>query len=327
MIRPSPDFAAPKRLTPKEYIAIGAAERGDPKRAMSRSDLREFSICPHRWRAGYKDEPSKSMDWGSLIDCLFLTPDEFEHRYAIAPETYPSTPKRKGDDTEDKPWNWNANFCKDWRDEKEAAGFEVVAKDKIDSAIEAVKRLKENETAFDWAFNSHKQVNLCVNWHDGPTGLIVPVKCLVDVAPLEGNILGDLKTSASGQLRAWKKDCFAYWYHVQAALYLDAWNAVTGEDRDSFRHIVQENYPPFEVSLRLMSLEFIQIGRNTYQNTLGKYCQCLKTGVWPGYSARMTFDGWQLTEPEPWMILADVDDLESPIPAAPYTPPENDFTP
>jgi hypothetical protein len=82
--------------------------RGHVEFAMSRGELMECNRCPHRWLMGYKSDESKAQEWGSLIDCLVLTPERFDSEFAITPEEYPGTPKRKSDPIEMKPWNKNA---------------------------------------------------------------------------------------------------------------------------------------------------------------------------------------------------------------------------
>ena len=135
----------------------------------------------------------------------------------------------------------------------------------------------------------------------------MPLKILIDLKPAVdspwGKSLCDLKTCTSAATRAWTRTVFDHSLHVQAALYLDVWTADTGEDRVDFLHIVQESFAPYETCRRMLSAEYIEIGRMKYLEALKQYCQCLKTGIWPSYGgSRMDWNGWQLIEPEPWMV-------------------------
>ena len=69
-------------------------------------------------------------------------------------------------------------------------------------------------------------------------------------------------------MRAWRSKVFKFNYDAQAALYLDVWEVATGEDRQDFKHIVQESYAPYQTQLRLISAEFLEIGRMKYQKAL-----------------------------------------------------------
>jgi len=132
------------------------------------------------------------------------------------------------------------------------------------------------------------------------------LKILIDLCPAVdsewGKSLVDLKTATSAAVRPWTRAVHDHNLHVQAALYLDVWTACTGEDRTDFLHIVQESFAPYETCKRMLSAEYIEIGRMKYLDALKRYCQCLKTGIWPGYEVSREFNGWGIIEPEPWMV-------------------------
>ena len=47
---------------------------------------------------------------------------------------------------------------------------------------------------------------------------------------------------------------------------------------------------------------FLSLGRFANQDALRLYCQCLATGVWPGYDdMRDNIHGWTLASTEVWM--------------------------
>jgi hypothetical protein len=157
--------------------------------------------------------------------------------------------------------------------------------------------------------NSRKQVMITGVYVDKETKIGVPVKSLLDLVPTDGTFLADLKSTNCAHPRAWKKSVFTYNYHVQASRHLDLWNAATGDQRNDFRHILQENVHPFEVAKRFLSSEFIALGRQRYIGALKRYAKALQTGVWETYdtpdsSNDMVIDGWLMTAPEAWMIGA-----------------------
>lgn len=280
--------------------------RGHREFAMSRGELMEFNRCPHRWLMGIESEETKSTKWGSLIDCMLLTPSRFDLLIAVTPAEYPAIPKRKDDPIEMKPWNKNATFCKEWEAERD--GMQIVKPDLHADALAAVKVLMADEQIAGLVGCSQKQVMAVGEYHDDETDLIVPLKVLIDLEPAQESpfedSLADLKTCATASPFPWVRAVHDHGYHVQAALYLDVYNAATGEDRTTFLHVLQESYAPWEVGKRILSQEFIELGRLTYLTALRRYCACLAANHWPGYDedGKMVLHGWNLTEPEAWMI-------------------------
>jgi hypothetical protein len=284
------------------------AKRGDRDFIMSRSELAAFAACPHKWRhsEGW-NEDTASTKWGSLIDCLALQPNRFRDLYAVAPETYPDT--KTG---EPKEWNWNANFCKDWRAKQ--GNREVIKQPDVIAGEDALSVLHKDTNASDLLLSSDRQVFVMAQYHDKETGINVAVKALIDLVPKKshaffGKCLADLKTARTADPRKWSRVVFDSGYDMQAALYLDAYVAATKEDRTDWLHLIQENTHPYELGRRLLSSEFVEIGRQRYVSALRAYARCLKDNHWPGYDERSRFaiSGWTITEPEPWMVLKPED--------------------
>lgn len=254
-----------------------AAKRGDPDFVMSRSELMMFDECPAKWIRGWTRKESTSTEWGSLMDALvLLTKLQFERRYVVAPAEYPAEVKGQ---RVMKPWNWNATFCKEWRDEQ--SGKTVLKESEWQEAQSALAALGTHNAA------GEKQVMAVAEWRESGLLTSIPLKVLIDIVPDNPAFhacLADFKTSASADPKRWPFVVDSYGYDVQAALYLDAYNAATGEERTDWLHIVQENEPPYHVELILLGSEFIELGRAKYRAALQHYAECLRTGVWGGYS-------------------------------------------
>jgi len=273
------------------------AKRGDMDFSMSKSQLELFMTCPSRWIKGYKEideEKTKSLEWGSLIDTLLLTPDRYLEKYIIRPETYIN------DKGEEKKWSGNANACKEWVAENNDKN--IIKPEEKDEAKAAVKRLRDDPKIAEILDASQKQVMIVGEYHDIATGLVIPVKALLDML-LPNHAITDLKTCQSAHPLAWPRQVFNYNYHIQAAFYKDLYDAATGNlTEELFRFILSENYSPWETGKRLLSVEFEEIGREKYQAALKLYCQCLATKTWPGYDDDGEYDGWTMIEPESWMV-------------------------
>ena len=290
-------------------------ERGHPDFAVSPSALKLFANCASKWRSGFQPAETKTKKWGNLLDCLVLTPDQFKARYVVQPETYTSA---KG---EVKPWSNNAKACKEWAEDYESEGIEVISFETHKKASAAVMRLRADETIRNFIDSSEKQVWVAGEWHDEATGLVIPVRCLIDlVANLEtefAKCLGDLKSTRSASIASFNRDAWKFGYYIQAAFDLDLYRAARPEeDRMTWCLIVSENIEPWQTAKRMMEdcpnepTNLIDLGRLTYKRLLQNYCVCLKTGVWPDYEQQAENDphfrnyiaqGWFAMHAEPWM--------------------------
>lgn len=273
------------------------AERGTTDYCMSPSSLKEFGHCPARWFNGYNAPESNSKDWGSLFDCLALTPDQFAQRYILQPETYTN---EKG---EVKPWNNNATICKEWN---AAVGQkEIVKRGAIEECERGIDAMMQDDVIRAWFDCCDRQV-LVAGEYKSKSGLIVPVRCLLDFVPRVGSefekCLGDLKTCRTASVMAFQRDCFRLGYHIQAAFDLDLFSAATGQDRNTWCWLLSESYPPYQPGKRIMSQDFLTLGRASYARLLENYATCVHTGKWPGYDdTDEAVQSWSVVNAEPWM--------------------------
>jgi hypothetical protein len=300
-----------ENIDPETYHAM-AGERGEPTYVMGRGALMEFSRCPMRWRMGYVSPESESKTWGTMLDAAALTPARFQAQFVAQPETYPAQANhqkvKKGTISEGDPlpWNNNATYCADWCELQ--VGKTIIRHADAINVEAAVARLHGDEIIHDLFRCSKKQVQVTGEYHDQETGIVVPVKSLIDLLPSAHNVtwgkcVADLKTTTSAGQKAFKRTLFMYGYHVQAAWYLDLYVAATGEDRTDFLNVVQESFPPFQPGRRLISSELVELGRSDYIGALRDYCQCLKTGTWPDYErGDRVINGFSAVELEAWMI-------------------------
>lgn len=277
------------------------AKRGSVGFAMSPSQLKEFSKCPDRWVRGYEPPQSEAKDYGSLLDCRLLTPDLFPKRYAVRPATYTN------DKGETKPFNLNSNVCKAWVEEQD--GKEVISAAHVEDTDSAIARLNQDEVIAAFLAASDRQVLVVGEWHDDDTKLVVPIRCLIDLAPRKDSefckSLSDFKTTRSAALTPFQRQCYQMGWHIQAAFDTDLYVAASGEDRCNWCFIVQESYAPWQPAKRLLSHDFMELGRTEYRRILATYCACLKANQWPDYDSNdEAVQGWSVVRPEPFMESA-----------------------
>jgi hypothetical protein len=296
--------------------------RGTLEHPMSSSSLRNFGHCPLRYFRGYNPPESKAKDFGSVLDCLLLTPKQFPARYAVQPGSYESKGMEcpecgsvtdsktcskckcsRREVTVTKDWSNQSTTCAAWTKEQIDAGREVVTEDTVLECTAAIARLQEDEILTDFIELSDKQVLIKGEWHDEKTGLIIPVQCLIDLAPRKDTefaaCLGDFKSTRTAALMAFQRDAFKYGYHVQAAFDFALWNAATAQERNTWCFVLQESYEPWQTGRRMLSQDFLTLGVAEYTRLLGNYCACLKSGKWPSYedTDEGSVQGWSLLEP------------------------------
>jgi hypothetical protein len=254
---------------------------------MSRSELAEFDRCPIRWLRGYRDQENDGMDWGSKIEAPVFGIEKL----IGCPEKYINS---KG---KEEYWTFKSSTCREWRDKQDGpvADFEEMGK-----LVMAAEYLKE----FIDGHPNDYQVMIVSTYHDDATDITLTLKHLLDWMPDDRRAIYDLKTGKSANPDAWSNTVHQRRYDWQAAMEMDAANiALPNADYVEFRHVLQESYPPFHVEEILLSQSWIALGRLNYSSALRKYCQCLKTHEWPGYTGKQTLFGRaHLCEPRPYHL-------------------------
>lgn len=291
--------------TPEKYNTE-TAERGNPEFVVRAHVLAEILRNAQRWVKGYESPESKAKKFGELLDCLLLTPMQWPKRYTVLPLDAPRRPSQRQIDAK-KPSPETVAAIQWWAQFTREHPGETIADELNASVHAAIARLTADKANSELLRCSRRQVMIVAEWKDEATGLVVPMKCLIDLAPdgehpVFGNALFDLKTTKHASPRQFARDAQAYRYDVQAALYLDLWNAAHGEQRSDFGHVVIENFHPYEFRTPppLMTQRFIQFGRVSYQKALWIYCQGLQTGIWPSYD--QAGKSWPLTDCEDWFL-------------------------
>lgn len=333
-----------------------SVERGDPKFIMSPSSIKAFSRCPSRWVKGWNPPESKAMRWGRLLDCRVLTPSQFVSKYAWHPPTYrvqimecPECGSQSQSRTckacktnrapidVEKPWRFGASFTDAWLKDREAEGLEVISEVEYQSA--AAARFAINVSCGEWLAACDTQV-LVSGEYVSQGGIVIPVSGLIDFVPRFGtpfeDFLGDLKTCNCAHHAVFNEQAFKLQYHVQAALDLDLYNAATGQDRNTWAFIVQENFEPWEVNRCIYGQEqgmgnpgFLELGREQYTKSLELYAQCLSRGVWPRYNDVDEYEladgGWVILRPRPFQAeRAAANDFVLPAELEDETEPESE---
>lgn len=309
-------------IDPSVYFAPhkGAVE----ERFISKSLLWDFAKNPLRWLLSPEKEVTEAMKWGSLVDCLALTPERFKDSYKVQPESYSSkpekyilttdcpvewngrqkdcrvwktekeaegftvlTPEQLAKASEEKPWNWNSTTCQEWRDALPPE-VECLSKFQLMEAEKAAKILCERPEFSEMMQGAKTQVGMRFDFGAGLHGIegfTAPAKGLIDIVPdingEWGSYLVDLKTTRNlDDMDQIERTIYNFGYHAQAALYLDMWNAITGDEREGFMFVFQLSTDPYEVAVIELDEEAIIAGREWYLDAVTKWARVVTSGKW-----------------------------------------------
>lgn len=205
---------------------------------------------------------------GEIAHCAILEPDQFDARYVVGPD-----------------WNRNTNKWKDYvaQMEAERPGVTILKPEQRETAMrqaESVRRLPE---ICDALAAGHAEVSAF--WIDPETG--AKCRCRPDwVHPCSdaGVILLDVKTYSDASAAEFRRQVARKRYHVQDGFYSDGYARASGLEVLAFVFIAVEDSYPFAANALMLDDLAKTTGRDLYRRDLDVYAECMRTGVWPGYS-------------------------------------------
>jgi hypothetical protein len=226
---------------------------------VSKSLLWDFNESPYKWRHSSGREVTKAMDLGTLIHSAILEPETaLTDIAAVSP--FP---------------DFRTKAAQEWRDDQREMGRMIATDADIRTASGCEQVFSED---YAQRFGVGYKSEVAVFAEIGAT----QIKGMIDLVPDSLDLLVDLKTTARiGSLREIANTIITRGYHWQAALYLDLWNAASGENRNRFVFCFIEVTEPYETAWVEVSRELIEAGRAGYMNALAKWQSCIAIDVWP----------------------------------------------
>lgn len=124
-------------------------------------------------------------------------------------------------------------------------------------------------------------------WQEGE----VWCRAKLDWLPLGGNVFYDYKsTGGSANPDQWgTRQLFDLGFDIQAAFYCRGIARVLGIERPHFRFVVQEDEPPYALSVVELTPAAGDMADRKVEAAIGWWRWCLRTGKWPGYPARVAY--------------------------------------
>ena len=232
---------------------------------LSFSSIKEFAKSPNHF-IYYKNRErtsSAAMIKGTAVHTMVLEPNEFEHRYFIAPDGI-----RRGTNA--------------WKEIVAVAGEREILKEVEYNVIAKMSRMVvehyEAREILKAASEFEQHIKLTFN------GL--PFHGFADV--VTPTMVCDLKTTQDSTPHKFSRTVFNYKYHWQAALYMKA----TG--KDTFRFITIESSAPYSVMVYELSHEMIELAVKELIEVTNKFKKW--DGLEAGYSKEV-----QIIDVPTWM--------------------------
>lgn len=263
------------------------SKKGIPH-CVSKSMLMDFAKNPFKWK--YRQDEgiekvSLGFRFGSLVDCLALTPDQFQNQYLVE-EWLPGV-------------NKNGSVSKTKQDDEQAArwaafadrGGAVLTPGEYAEAQQAVGIFNgylktEHGLVLGESFESQVAMykTLLIEYAPDKPPVPITITGMIDILPHDTDLpIIDMKTTStpvedSGLI---DRDMARYGYGWQAALYCDLYEAIFGIRRD-FMFEFMESVAPYCISEVRMDQEALEHYRGQYMAALRQYAECVATGIYPG---------------------------------------------
>jgi hypothetical protein len=252
---------------------------------ISNSGLKEFSKSPKHYWAKYVD-PNRTPDvktpaliLGSACHTAVFEPNKFIHEFAVAPKI-----DRRS----------NAGKAAWEKFEHDNAAKTILTTDQYETAMRVKEAVRNHETAR--LFLERGRAEQTFYFTDPDSG--APCKIRPDFLSETANYIVDLKTTEDASAEAFGRSAYAYWYHTQAAFYMDGMY-LNNVHPEGFLFIAVEKQAPFEVALYFADDETLLLGRQTYLPLLQRYQECREKGLWPGYGQdvkNLKLPNWALSK-------------------------------
>ena len=236
------------------------------KRKLSYSSLKQFARSPIHFiqYLNEKFEPTDSMILGSVVDCLLLTPDEFENQYLVIPKI-------------DRRSKAGKEAYAEAQSKAAENNLTIVSEAQYNTAQIMVEQVWNNQEAAT-ILNATTETQKRIEWkHKG-----LPFNGFLDGAGQfeQGKkFIFDLKTTSDSSLDNYTKQLINLKYDLQIAMYYLAYTRQNFEQPMAF-HIVVENKAPYTCNVFRLSDTVLETGKQIYDKLCDDFKNCLENDLW-----------------------------------------------
>lgn len=267
---------------------------------VSRSKLDVLRRSPEEFHARFvartivDGPPTKALRVGRMTHVAVLEPHTWEQRFCLPPpdDLGPPEPVKpvpaEGTTAQSKAHRdalaeWRPRH-EQWARDVEAArvayvgGREIVKPDEHATALACAEAIAGHDFASSLlAGRGDVYTEQAIRWLDLESGL--ECRARLDAHNLDDEI-ADLKTiDGTPDEDTVRREIVSHWYHGQAALYSDGYEATTGR-RPRFWFVFVNKNPPHEVAVYELGAAEIDLGRVQYRAALRDLAERRRTGDW-----------------------------------------------
>lgn len=176
------------------------------ERPISYSAIKNFQLSPEHLIHYYASprEKTDALIFGSLVDTLILTPNEYEANFIVAPDVDRRTKEGKA--------TYEAFKI-------QAEGKTIISLDQLLQA-RAICHKAVNHPIFSSYLEGEKQK--VINFLDRETG----IHCTTRLDNLNSRFIVDLKTTVLAEPDSFMRSAYNFGYHIQAGMYKKALNSL-----------------------------------------------------------------------------------------------------
>ena len=235
---------------------------------------------PIKFLKGMRKKKTEDMQWGSMVDMLWLTPKDWENHFCELPEDAPKKPsivqlnaKKPSQATIDAIAWWDI-----WN--KNNIGKSVITKEVLYTVREARDMLDAHPIAREIWENSDKQTIFQGVIPEPCSVKNVQAKAMLDLLPRTGKIeienkiyplddcIVDLKQCHNVSEYGMKNAIMQFEYHMKMAWYRRIVQAYEQKTRPHTILIFQNKYPPHDVHVRIIDPKDMEDGARLVQQRL-----------------------------------------------------------
>jgi len=250
---------------------------------ISYSGLKNLKKSPAHYRQ-YKDEPQEvetdAMAFGSAYHKYILEPEKFvEEYYIFDDDAIYQTLIGEG-----------FKSPRSTKQYKEWAESEMrIIGDRKTIAIDDFRKLEDMREKlmshyYCRALLSGGEAEYSITGNLHTTDGDINLKGRPDYIKENKRFIIDLKTTFDASEEGFTRAAADNDYHIQAALYSDLMDMISGDDRGwTFFFIAQEKKKPYAFNIFEASPQFIGQGKYEYEQLLKLYKMCIDNNKWPGY--------------------------------------------
>lgn len=251
------------------------------KRPLSYSSLKYFLTSPlhfaHAWHRKKFYTATPAMMFGSLVDCLLLTPEKLEKEFMVMPQINRRTNEGKA--------QWEV-----LQEKMKAEKLTAVTEEDLIIATAMVKAAYENPMSRRLLDNVSRTQRK-MEWTDKKTKL--PMISYMD-GEGEANdrpFILEVKTAINGEIEDFARACINFDYPLQAGTYFTGYMAKTGLVPDYYYLIMEKPKiadvtpdavtledrmkTPVAINVGLASGDFVKLGRQQFRRALDGMAACI----------------------------------------------------